>query len=199
MIDDDAVFLDVGANVYFCLPAVGGVLSLRDGAVQAAAALAKGLRDSGLAVADHEVDAPGKTVSPARRTGRALVVGRAASPATWRHWAAILVGLWTASRPRSLQRLLPADGAPSARAPSEAMLNDLEVFQRISPWLPVDGTCLFRSGMLRAYLQRLGHRADWVFGVRTWPFRAHCWLQAGDVALDDEAERLIAYHAILVR
>jgi hypothetical protein len=79
------------------------------------------------------------------------------------------------------------------------MLDDIAVFRRVAPWLPLDGACLFRSGFLLGYLESLGHRVDWVFGVRTWPFRAHCWLQAGDVALDDEAERLIAYHPIMVR
>jgi hypothetical protein len=37
-----------------------------------------------------------------------------------------------------------------------------------------------------------------VFGVRTWPFHAHCWLQCDDVVLDDQADRVAAYAPILV-
>ena len=51
--------------------------------------------------------------------------------------------------------------------------------------------------MLAAFLRSLGHRPTWVFGVRTWPFQAHCWLQVEDIALDDEAERLCAFAPIL--
>jgi hypothetical protein len=46
-------------------------------------------------------------------------------------------------------------------------------------------------------LRILGFDADWIIGVRTWPFMAHCWLQVGAVALDDDVERLAAYTPIL--
>ena len=72
------------------------------------------------------------------------------------------------------------------------------IFQKLSPWLPMTGKCLVRSFVLRRFLQRSGVDADWVFGVRTWPFSAHCWLQLGDRALDDHAERLDASTPILV-
>ena len=39
--------------------------------------------------------------------------------------------------------------------------------------------------------------AVWVFGVRTWPFSAHCWLQIGDAVLDDDPERVGIYPPIL--
>ena len=51
---------------------------------------------------------------------------------------------------------------------------------------------------LRAALRRHGHDARWVFGVRTWPFRAHCWLQRGEVVLDDDLETLVPLTPILV-
>ena len=77
------------------------------------------------------------------------------------------------------------------------MLADVAIWRRLAPWLPMDGVCLFRSGMLLAFLRALGPRPTWVFGVRTWPFQAHCWLQVEDIALDDEAERLCAYAPVL--
>ena len=71
------------------------------------------------------------------------------------------------------------------------------VFARLRPWSPVGGACLKRSYQLLAYLRRLGLDAEWVIGVRAWPFMAHCWLQSGPVALDDDVERLVAYTPIL--
>ena len=46
-------------------------------------------------------------------------------------------------------------------------------------------------------LRARGFDALWVFGVRTWPFSAHCWLQVGLTALDDDLERLAAYTPIM--
>ena len=66
------------------------------------------------------------------------------------------------------------------------------------PYAPVRAKCLVRSFLLLRWLVRRGHGAYWVFGVTTWPFRAHCWLQCGAVALDDDVERLAAYSVIMV-
>ncbi|WP_343698923.1 lasso peptide biosynthesis B2 protein [Caulobacter sp.] len=203
MIDGDAVFLDVRADAYFCLPGVGSVLSLQGGALSTTEpTLADGLGASGLATQDLVM--PPRQPPPATpaRTARALIAGRdlpALRPGL-RHVRALTKAALAAARGRRqpFARLLPGHHAP-APSPSDALLADLVVFRRTVPWLPLDGLCLYRSHLLRTYLTTLGHRVDWMFGVRTWPFRAHCWLQAGDVALDDEAERVSAYHPIMVR
>lgn len=78
------------------------------------------------------------------------------------------------------------------------MLEVIASFHRWAPFAPAPGKCLLRSFMLLRLLRRHGHDARWVFGVRTWPFRAHCWLQAGDVVLDDDVEALVALTPILV-
>ncbi len=72
-------------------------------------------------------------------------------------------------------------------------------FARILPWLPIDGACLVRSALLFRFLQYHGLKPDWVFGVRLWPFAAHCWLQAGEVCLNDDADRLAPYTPIYRR
>ena len=203
MIDADAVFLDVRADAYFCLPGVGSVLSLQGGALTTSeAALADGLSASGLATQDLATPLrPPPPPTPAR-TARALIAERdlpGARPG-WRHLPALTKASLAAARGRrqAFVRLLPSRNAP-APAPSDQLLADLAVFRRTVPWLPLDGLCLYRSHLLRTYLSALGHHVDWMFGVRTWPFRAHCWLQAGDAVLDDEAERVSAYHPIMVR
>ncbi len=208
MIDGDAVFLDVRSDAYFCLPGVGAVLAVRGTTVSTPeASLAEGLCAAGLATTEPcGPDRPPPPPAPLR-TARALIVGAAheRAPARPRHWRAVAKAALEASagRRKRFDRLLPAPPSlePSrvAPAPGATLLRDLAIFRRIAPWLPLDGLCLYRSHLLRAYLTALGHRVDWMFGVRTWPFRAHCWLQAGDVALDDEAERVLAYHPIMVR
>lgn len=72
------------------------------------------------------------------------------------------------------------------------------VFRTLWPWSPVQGACLFQALVLRLFVRRGGAACDWVFGVRTWPFSAHCWLQSGDLVLNDLAERVGAYRPILV-
>ncbi|PVM92769.1 lasso peptide biosynthesis B2 protein [Caulobacter endophyticus] len=203
MIDGDAVFLDVQADAYFCLPQVGAILTLDGSSVTTTEpALADSLCAAGMASADPI--APCRPAPPATpsRTARALIVAadEGAARPDWRHWQAMTKAALAASqgRRRAFAALLP-DSQGGAAAPDARLLNDLAVFRRLAPWLPLDGLCLNRSHLLRTYLDALGHRVDWMFGVRTWPFRAHCWLQAGDVALDDEAERVAAYHPIMVR
>ena len=201
MIDGDAVFLDVRSDAYFCLPQVGDVLCITDGLLTVQAlALAKGLQAAGLA-APGEIPSPAQSPRRPARTARAMISRGTGGRSEGRHWRALVRAALVAAKGRRLAfaRLLPAAQQRLSPAPSQALLSDLAVFRRLAPWLPLDGLCLYRSHLLRSYLAALGHRVDWMFGVRTWPFRAHCWLQAGDVALDDEAERLVAYHPIMVR
>ncbi|MET3780812.1 hypothetical protein ABIC32_001457 [Brevundimonas sp. 1080] len=66
------------------------------------------------------------------------------------------------------------------------------------PLTPRQGVCLHRSFMLLHYLKEQAISADWVFGVRTWPFAAHCWLQIGDVVVGDDLHRVSRYTPILI-
>ncbi|WP_158918681.1 lasso peptide biosynthesis B2 protein [Caulobacter sp. S45] len=95
------------------------------------------------------------------------------------------------------EHLQPLDRLAS-EPPSSALIDSVAMFLQIYPWIPFQGACLFRSLMLLLYLRRQGHDAMWVFGVRTWPFLAHCWLQVGDVVLNDHAEGLVSFYPILV-
>ncbi|MDG2520526.1 lasso peptide biosynthesis B2 protein [Caulobacter segnis] len=70
-------------------------------------------------------------------------------------------------------------------------------FRALLPLAPVAGLCLQQSFMLLAWLHRQGLGASWVFGVRTWPFEAHCWVQAGPILLNDTTERVATFEPIL--
>lgn len=203
MIDDDIVFLDIDADTYFCLPLPPGLARLDAARLDIAdPLLVSELTAAGLAVAaDPARPAPPPLPPRPDRTARALIDTAVALEDHFRpaHLAALAkaVGAAHAGRRKTFRQLLPAAPRTDERPDLQALLADVSVWRRWSPWLPLDGVCLFRSGMLLAFLTALGHRPDWVFGVRTWPFRAHCWLQADDVVLDDEAERVCAYTPIM--
>lgn len=116
--------------------------------------------------------------------------------ASSRSWTSL-----TTYRGRSFAQLLHA-----ARSGPSPHLQDgpadlyelLEGFQRWAPYAPVTYKCLLRSFLLLRVLHRHGQDAAWVFGVTTWPFEAHCWLQVEDVVLDDEFDRVARYTPIMV-
>jgi hypothetical protein len=58
--------------------------------------------------------------------------------------------------------------------------------------------CLYDSLALLEYLARYGIYADWVFGVQTRPFAAHCWVQHGDLVFNDTVEHVSGYTPIMV-
>lgn len=74
----------------------------------------------------------------------------------------------------------------------------IAAFETVRPWLPRQGLCLQRAFALLNCLARRGVAVDWVFGVRTWPFAAHCWLQHGDTVLADDLDRVRGYTPILI-
>jgi hypothetical protein len=65
-------------------------------------------------------------------------------------------------------------------------------------YYPADRICLRDSFMLMNLLLARGVAADWVFGVQADPFSAHCWVQVGDVAINDDVERTSRFTPILV-
>ena len=62
--------------------------------------------------------------------------------------------------------------------------------------LPRLSRCLPRSLPLLDFLTRRACPAQMVFGVRTHPFEAHCWVQAGNIVLNDTLSRVRWYTPI---
>lgn len=59
------------------------------------------------------------------------------------------------------------------------------LFARARPYVPIQPTCLLDSMSLLRFLSRRGLRANIIFGVMPEPFAAHCWVQAGDMVLNE--------------
>lgn len=101
---------------------------------------------------------------------------------------------------RPFARLLAYAAArrrPTTTPSLDVLSDQVAAFRRILPWAPFQGVCLYRSFFLLAFLRRRGLDATWVFGVQTWPFEAHCWLQAGDIVLDDSLDHVRPFTPIL--
>ena len=58
--------------------------------------------------------------------------------------------------------------------------------------------CLYDSFALLEFLARYGIYPDWVFGVQTRPFAAHCWVQQDGVVFNDTVEHVSGYTPIMV-
>jgi hypothetical protein len=201
VLGDDVVLLDTVADAYFCVP--DGVALLRPSCDRGAvappdAAVIASLVDAGLL--DRSAAATPR-VAPMRPT-RSLddpPDDRATATELLRLCGALWDLAWR-YRGRRLTGILAyvsAEADASHSSSKEEVLRLAGLFQRWVAWLPIPRKCLVRSFILLRFLQRSGQHASWVFGVATWPFAAHCWLQLDDVALDDHAERLVEYEPIL--
>ncbi|KZC21244.1 MULTISPECIES: lasso peptide biosynthesis B2 protein [Rhodanobacter] len=58
-------------------------------------------------------------------------------------------------------------------------------FARARRYVPIEPACLLDSLSLLRFLSRRGLPANIVFGVAPEPFAAHCWVQAGDMVLNE--------------
>lgn len=201
---DDLVFLDVERDGYFVLVNAGAWIDLDPLTGRIAVSDADASRDLEEAGLMGPVELGGRTsrsllprpardlprTAPVRpRPGDVLEMGWVALEMIWLFWL------------RPLASMVKADGISSdgdAPAASEALIRRTLIFERLLPWTPFQGECLFRAAMLRRFLQRAGHETSWVFGVRTWPFAAHCWLQVGEMVINDRVESVATYSPIMV-
>ncbi|MEI9985565.1 MAG: lasso peptide biosynthesis B2 protein [Aliidongia sp.] len=71
------------------------------------------------------------------------------------------------------------------------------VFGVMRPYFPGKPSCLLDSFMLVEFLARYGMHAHWVFGVRTEPFSAHCWVQRDDLVLNDTLDHVGTFVPIM--
>jgi hypothetical protein len=199
-VEADLVLLDIASDAYFCLADAVQYLRLGPGgAIEAhPPQAAEDLLQAGLLVTVS--DGVERNRPPPIRRGLSLAPP-SVSPSAMSAALAANLEAAHALQHLSFAEILALAGPLSSEglvAPSAALITEASRFARMAPWLPRSGLCLMRSLQQRLYLQRRGLAAAWVFGVRTWPFEAHCWLQAGDLVLDDTPEHAGAYTPILV-
>ncbi|HEY4587100.1 MAG TPA: lasso peptide biosynthesis B2 protein [Brevundimonas sp.] len=198
-VQDDIVVLDLNADQYHCLiDAAASIETADSGALRARdEATALELISAGLATSTPQ-DAR-RPHPPSARVELDNPTG-APSPAEILQAGAALFAAGLACRGKSILDLIAADVRRAAR-PDEAAAAEagriVAAARAALPWIPLEGECLQKSYQLRRLLRRHGVPVDWVFGVRTWPFGAHCWLQIGDRVVADRLERVRRYTPIM--
>lgn len=196
VVDTALVILDLEADNYFCLPSGGDTLVRRSdgGANVLPGPTCDTLEAAGLL----QAEAPPLVRTLPAKPSRTSIYDPA--DVSWRD---ILAGL---AATLEVRKIKPGSGITAYLSesalrsePERKVLRAARAFWRLQPWLPIEGECLVRSALLVRALRRQGLEAQWVFGVRLFPFMAHCWVQAGDTCLNDDVERLSAYQPLLCR
>jgi hypothetical protein len=195
--DEDIVVLDLRSDTYGCL--VGAGATIRPGHTPGSVMVkdpdvCADLMRAGLTTPSPSprplILEAASELTPASRTNPGLIL------------AAGLNGLLATHRFRTSDltaqvarvRLL---NARSRSRPTMPVEDAASLFLAALPWLPFAGDCLQRAFMLHAHLAACGIASDWVFGVRTWPFVAHCWIQIGGQVVGDRLERVRRFTPIL--
>jgi len=193
-VGDDLILLDLAADDYLCLPECGEVDVL--------GRTVSGPMDTLLRLAAEELLHPTKT-DEVRGEAPALPSARLPPPPHSRptlHDVLTFAAIWVRCvrrRPTLLDLKQRHHGRRGRRDPA-ALAARVEVFRQLLPFAPATGVCLLQAEMLLRFLNADDLDADWVFGVRTFPFLAHCWLQCGDQCVSEAPETLHVYRPIMV-
>ncbi|WP_417231674.1 lasso peptide biosynthesis B2 protein [Brevundimonas sp.] len=197
-IRDDVVILDVGADRYSCLVGGGNQLTpVGSGAVSADDDVLQELQSAGLIAPDPGAPACRTPVTPQGELTADEYPGRIACLDT----AIRTLAATAAFRGQSLAQLVDAAEPRSSRpTPFDCRRISARVsaYRTVLPFIPFEGLCLQRAYQLRRILASDGQRVDWVFGVKTWPFFAHCWLQIDDLVIGDRFDRVRSFTPIAV-
>lgn len=196
-VEEDLLILDVAGDRYDCVPEAGEVLRFIDGVVET---------DDIDVVAMLEASGAFSTGAPKQANRQATFPSRELHPigqAGWALRALAAVSLVTAAfrfRRLSFAELVSDYDIPRNRGfiDEVRLAACVSAAEEVLPLIPFEGVCLKRAYQLRHFLRSQGVATDWVFGVRTWPFAAHCWLQVGDMLIADRLERVRRYTPILV-
>lgn len=66
------------------------------------------------------------------------------------------------------------------------------------PFYPRNYNCLFDTLAIVRFLRTRDMCGDWVFGVRSGPFAAHCWLEDEGECLNDDPDFVAPYIRMLI-
>jgi hypothetical protein len=116
------------------------------------------------------------------------------------------ISAWKAIRFGSLEAIVAKVSERRVKHPNGAAHIDLDrakscmaLFERMRPYMfSARDKCLFESFVLANFLAMYGLYPEWVFGVRTDPFAAHCWLQHRRVVFNDYAEHAGEFTPIMI-
>jgi len=213
VVNGHAIFLDAEADRYFCLPehiersfiAYATACDRSDPILQTLAA-----HNILTPEQDTDRDSAQRHVSHPLRSAREMWDERShCTPLMVLEVAAIVCAcrwqigalsfktvLDRTTRYRAL-RCLPQP-QPDGLANETQILQLTSLFRRARMYIPIANCCLLDSLALSRFLARRHFRANIVFGVTYDPFSAHCWVQSGDIALNETVGNAMAHTIIKV-
>lgn len=197
IVNDDVVLLDAGRDRYACLAASDAdVMRTSDQpGVWSDTPLVRELVDAGyleasLAAPTHAPIAPARAERDLHTLGAPRMPLRAGDLAM-----ATLSALSSALRLRC-ERPRHWLSRPGSTSGQDRAIALAARFDEARLYLPALARCLPRSLALLDFLSRHDSSAQRVFGVRSHPFEAHCWVQTGDIVLNDSVTRTLWYTPI---
>lgn len=199
-VGDALLLLDLEKDDYLCLPGAGGAVSIDEaGRLRIIDADVAGMLETAGLLGGPPFGPPRPL--PERPSATAIYADpeRAPGLSMWLGGLEAAIAVRKARKRGRVKDYLALAGSTAGHRNPARVVEAARAFWRMSPWLPIDGECLVRSALLMRFLQLRGLGADWVFGVRLWPFTAHCWVQVGDICLNDDVERLTSYTPIYCR
>ncbi len=222
--DDRIVFLDLRRNKYLCLsqhntqaalralsdiiePEQNPGLNAQTSDDEKADQVLRSLIDGGL-LSQTDIKPKNGDSSSIRLPETVLRPKTKSTTTTLRplHWTRFLRASFTASwklRRYSMQRTVNSVEQRKARRYSSRhrdryTLRDLvSIFDGLRPYYVRKYLCLFDSLALVEFLALYRFYPTWVFGVRTEPFNAHCWVQDESYVLNDSLETVRTYTPIM--
>jgi hypothetical protein len=219
------VLLDLKADRYWALEAskTAGLASLVDGwpvTAPVSGATDETPSEDTIAVIDvlrgrgllAETSPPGKAATPVSAqtpVSELLSEAESAPGPPVRSWLTFVTGsgiakfilrTWAFERViRRVKRRKAAQGSQTPAPDLQHVRKLVEAFTRYRIFLfSSKDECLYDSLALIEYLARHGVYPDWVFGVQTRPFNAHCWVQFGGVVFNDTVDHVSGYTPIMV-
>lgn len=204
-VEGDLVLLDARRNAYYCVPrAHARGLKAALTASHRFRPVADMLDELEAAGLFSMIDAPAQySPPPFLGTTDLHSVPGTRAPLTICRLGHVLAAFWSAqlairfARPERWFRRI---ARRNARRRLDAK-DEIEALARLArdaqPFFPGTARCLGSSLFLLGILHRAGFGARWVFGVRTWPFEAHCWVEIDGVILNDSLEHVRSFTPIV--
>lgn len=198
-VSGDMVLLDLDSDAYLAIP--------REDAAQAAAALTGDPHEPTDAALQELLAADlfqhSENVWAGQKFCPVMALPQPMEPSCWlKIWMLLPFALATImtfmSYRRPIRQLIRNRTYPcKARALSPQHLAGLiQWFERLRILVPRSGRCLIQSIMLSHFLRLQGIPTELVFGVRTHPFEAHCWIEWDGHVLNDSIDHAGWYSAI---
>jgi len=122
----------------------------------------------------------------------------------WNFCAAFTMARWSLKH-RPIKEVVQAARRRKKRASRASPVDIATIRELVTAFVHVRplfytarDACLLDCVTLTHFLARYGVFPTWVFGVRTDPFYAHCWVQLGDYVFNDTPDFVQGFSTILV-